>query len=320
MKGTGHELWIPFWNQFDAYCKSVRGILNIPVSYVYREVVEVPENVRWRPYNTVDNYYMAQVVLTGEHYDEDNSRVYNLLEPLVSNGKAFAFIQKFQAAQDGRGAIFELRRNATGVSNLDTRKMRANAMLKNLVYNGKQKSFTFNNYLEKANYAYQELYECQEPEPERRKVAALMENVTFEDSGSAVTHVLGTPNLLHNFDKCCEYYANVIVQKTSIKESVGGRKISATATTTTTSSSRTLKDRYTKEEWTTLPQATKDKVIERNKAKRASGGTTSTTTTPKQNKRKIKSLEAQLKKLKGDGDGSDGSNNNNTNSNDVSKS
>jgi hypothetical protein len=171
LKGTSHELWIPFWNQFDAYCKSVCGILNIPVSYVYREVVEVPINVRNQRYNTMDDFYMAQVVLNGEHYDKDNSRVYNLLEPLVSKGKAFAFIQKFQAAQDGCGAIFEIRRNATGDSNVDTRKMRANAMLKNLTYNSKQKSFTFNNYLEKWNYAYQELYKYQQPEPERRSFA-----------------------------------------------------------------------------------------------------------------------------------------------------
>ena len=102
LKSTSHKNWIPFWRQFENYCHTIRGTLNIPITYVFRDSVVRNHNVFSDEYTTSDEALMDCVALVGTFYNEDNARVWGILESVTCNGNAYPFIKQFQKKRNGR--------------------------------------------------------------------------------------------------------------------------------------------------------------------------------------------------------------------------
>ena len=95
LKSTGHKYWIPFWRQFTNYCQDIRGTLNIPITYVFRDDATPETNLLSNEYDSTDEALSACVALSGTYYNEDNAHVWGILEGLTCNGNAYPFIKKY---------------------------------------------------------------------------------------------------------------------------------------------------------------------------------------------------------------------------------
>ena len=128
--------WRIFWEKWNTYLLQIRGLADIPLTYVYRETEVPTPEIRAVLYDTTDEKYIALTTLSGKHWTKDNNRVYSELKPLLIDGPAWAFIKRFDKKADGRQAVLSLIRHAEGDAALNTRKQAAYATISTARYAG----------------------------------------------------------------------------------------------------------------------------------------------------------------------------------------
>ena len=313
LKTTGHKDWIPFWRQFQNYCQTIRGALSIPIGYVFRDSAEPAGNLLSDDYDTSDQALSACVALSGTFYTEDNARVWDILETLTCDGNTYSFIKRFKKTRDGRGALLILRGQCEGLASVETRKKAAYSILNTQIYDGKGR-FTYEHYVEKLQFAFSELEECGDPQSESHKIFVLTTNCVNPLLTNCVDDVMGDSVRFSTFAFACEYIKGQNERKMTPKQVLERRNISSITTDPDTDDYQGLKTVYSPEEWKALPQATKSRVIKRNKERKAASKKATSTaptssggTTLKSKDRRIKSLEKKLAAFKSVSTTADGS-------------
>lgn len=302
----GHKAWIPFWRQFQNYCLTIRGTLNIPIVYVYREI-EAPAGDLFEEfkYQSSDEALCANCLLSGMYFNEDNAIVWNLIESLTCDGNAFPFIKMYSKTRNGRAAILALKAQCEGASSTENRKQAAYKIISTQTYDGKGR-FTWDNYVEKLQYAFAELEECGDPQSESHKIHILTSMCTSDKMKLGTELILSDSYRFDTFIKASESLKSHYERNVSSDKYQDRRNVASTDTSDT-DKHKVLKASYSREEWAKLPQAVKDRVLKRNrdrknKAKDADdspspedSNTTSDSKKIKYKKRRIKKLESQLK-------------------------
>ena len=97
-----------------------------------------------------------QLALDTPEYENDNREVFKLLKNAVNGTDALSYIEDFTLAQDGRGAMMELRRRFEGPNAKQSRCNKALADLEGLAYKNEQET-PFNGFVNKLNKANQVL-------------------------------------------------------------------------------------------------------------------------------------------------------------------
>ena len=294
LKNVGNKAWTPWWRQMTNYCGTIRGTLNVPISYILRDSDEPAPDVLAPLYDSTDEALIACLALSGEYYQLDNAKVWDIVEQCTCQGNAWPFIKQLAKKKDGRGAIQRLRLQAEGPAATATRKMIAYKLLDTIKYDGKGR-FTFDQYIEKLQLAFCELSECGDPQSESHQIHVLITNCHSVAMKPGIDTVANDDEKYDTFIKACSFFQGYCARNISTT-SADRRNVSA-MNTTGKDSYDDLLDSYPTEDWKSLPQATKDRVIKRNrerKAKKAAGGKPKATPLNKA-KRKIKSLQSQLK-------------------------
>jgi hypothetical protein len=316
LKSTGSNYWSPFWKQFQAYCLATRGSLMIPIAYVFREAsVEVNHDITAREFFKSDQSLMDVVSLKGEHFDIDNTKVWELLVPLINTGSAWPFIKNFEKTQDGRAAILRLKGQSEGDASMSSRKTVAYGLLNTVRFTGKSNKFTFDNYIEKLQFSFTELEEVGQPLYESKKVDILVNNIDYPLLIPNCDLILDDEIKKESFKASVEYLQSILSRRTGSTGSIERRGVSSTTSST---SGGGLKMSYTSEEWSNLPQSTKDKVIakrlaDKKKTKKLKSAPTASATstsnadptTTKGWKRKVNVLQTELAGFKTTGEDDD---------------
>jgi hypothetical protein len=170
-----------------------------PLSYVVRESKDVTPETLEVSYESVDAQLVTTLSLTGDNFRIDNRHVYLVLKGLVIDGPGWAFIQKVNKDQDGRGAYFTLKAQAEGQSGITTHLDKAYAMIQNASYKGRSKNFTFDKYIEIHQKAHNELLALGETISETKKDCDFLQNISDPKLATAKTVVAGDPAKLENF-------------------------------------------------------------------------------------------------------------------------
>lgn len=296
LKNIGHAAWLPFWKQFDPYCGAIRGCLNVPLSYVYRDHVVVTVDILEAEYNDTDAELIATLLLSGANYKKDNKAVWDLLVPLVTNGHAWPFIKRFEKTCDGRGALTVLKNASEGDSSIVTRRLKAYEILKSTAYTAKSNKFTFENYCERLQFAFSELEECDEPLAETKKVETFMSNIQTDILRGALNIVLTSPDMLTDFETAKDYCMSVLSRMKSYTPQPTHRGVSA-VDHKMDHKTGDLKLNYSNAEWKALPKATQDKVKQMRLDSGSSTASPAKPTSKKGFKRKIKALQKELATL-----------------------
>ena len=99
---------------------------------------------------------MYQLALNGPEFENDNREVFKLLKNAVNGTEALSYIEDFVLAQNGRGAMIELRHRFEGPNAQQSRCAKALAMLESLMYKNERET-PFEGMVNKLNKAYQTL-------------------------------------------------------------------------------------------------------------------------------------------------------------------
>jgi hypothetical protein len=149
--------------EFDEWFERVTDVLNMiygsymcPLAYVIR----LDQPAGWDPNvdaRTENERLVYQLALNGPEYSNDNQEVFKLLKNAVNGTEAQSYIEGFVLAQDGRGAMMELRRRFEGPNASETRCAKALSMLESLVYKNERET-PFEGMVNKLNKAYVTLH------------------------------------------------------------------------------------------------------------------------------------------------------------------
>lgn len=291
LKNVGYKAWTPWWRQMTNYCGTVRGTLNVPISYILRDQTEPAPNVLSRTYDSTDEALMACLSLSGEYYQLDNAKVWDILEACTNLHNTWPFIMHLRKKKDGRAAIQLLRLQAEGPASTATRKMIAYKLLDTIKYDGKGR-FTFDQYIEKLQLGFCELADCGDPQSDSHQIHILTSNCHAPTMKPGIDTVANDEDKYDTFVKACAFLQGYCARNAPTSTS-DRRNVSSMQTDYSD-----LKESYPRDEWATLPKETKDRVIQRNRERKnkkpGSGGKPKATPLNKA-KRKIKSLQTKLK-------------------------
>ena len=84
--------WWTSWEKFNTYLSQTFGATEIPLTYIYREHVEVMLDMHQADYASNDERYFNITVLEGSHFHEDNKWVYEELKTMLFDGPSWSFI------------------------------------------------------------------------------------------------------------------------------------------------------------------------------------------------------------------------------------
>jgi chitodextrinase len=100
-----------------------------------------------------------------------------------------------------------LRCQCEGTSAIQTKKASAYAKISSAKYSGQKRNFTFDQYVEMYQAAYNTLAELNEAVPETKKVADFLARITDTKLSTAKDLKLG------NFDACQQYLKTLVYNK-----------------------------------------------------------------------------------------------------------
>jgi hypothetical protein len=156
---------------------------------------------------------VVTTLLQGDWFELDNLRVYDEFKALVVKGPGWSFIKAFDRRKDGRGAALALKQQCEGVSAIQTRKASAYAQIISTRYTGHKQNFTFDQYVEMHQKAYNTLAELEETVPETKKVTDFLAGVSDPKLINAKDLILGDIAKLTSFEACQQYLKTLVYNK-----------------------------------------------------------------------------------------------------------
>jgi len=205
--------WDIFWERFKSYIGQKRGAAKCPLTYVFRDEAEVLPAAHAEVYDDHDARLVATTLLQNDWFDLDNHRVYDEFKALVVKGPGWSFIKTFDRRKDGRGAVLALKQQCEGVSAIQTRKASAYARITVARYTGQKRNFTFDQYVEMHQNAYNTLAELDETVPETKKVTDFLAGISDPKLSNAKDMILGDIAKLTNFEACQQYLKTLVYNK-----------------------------------------------------------------------------------------------------------
>ncbi len=86
--------WFKFWEKLKNNLGRIRGAARLPLIYVVRDHDEVTDEIREPEYETHTKEICPVVLLSGQHYEVDNSSVWEIVKSRVIDGFGLSFIKQ----------------------------------------------------------------------------------------------------------------------------------------------------------------------------------------------------------------------------------
>ena len=195
------------------------GVRKVPLAYVIRSTVAtgnapLPE-AESNTSNGFDNITDELIEYTphnGEGYAEDNAKVFQILQDMVSGTSFESSIKSHQRKRDGRAAYFALVQHNLGSSKWDKIIEEAETYVLRREWNGRNHRFTLRSHINKHRETHNEMVrakqhvEYEEPN-EHTRVGRLIKSITSRDPAivSALIHIQGSPTLREDFEEAADF-------------------------------------------------------------------------------------------------------------------
>ena len=156
----------------DHYLKKIRNSQGVPMSYLTRDD-ETPPAVGDDPgYSTpsFDDEMIRRASHNSSDYAEDNKTLWDVVRHITHGGPGWNWVSTHQRSMNGRQAYLNFKGHYMGDGFTNEIKHQADAILEKTYFDGKKRSFTFENYAERVTKAFDDLTEAGEEIGDSRKV------------------------------------------------------------------------------------------------------------------------------------------------------
>jgi ribosomal protein S13 len=305
--------WPKTMEAIDEHLRSVLGERKIPLAYVVRKDEEVAadgityptiqdEMIARAPHYTISE---AGVRTYDPIYLANREKVWEIISRITREHSSWTYVKPAQRTRDGRMAYNGLYQHYLGPNNVDNMATMAEDKLKTTVYNGEQRRWDFEKYVNvhKQQHSIMEGlvehgYTGIDP---RSKVRYLLDGIKTEKFDAVKTRIMSDERLRVDFDACVTLYQDYIRQTSKGKPN-SSVNISELKTSGGKRKSEAIEDRYyTKEEYAALsPEQKKELASKRLKRGHKPGAKDSKvkgTGNKKSNTEVIKNLKAMNRQV-----------------------
>jgi hypothetical protein len=202
-----HDNWHRNMTAIVDYLKLCYGRSNIPLAYVVRDNVAVPdeEDDPRENYNSAADEMIAQAPHEGTTFNEDNRKVYRLIKALLDK-VSIIHIEPAAQSENGRRAFLLLRQHYCGLDAVSVAIRNAERAITQASYKGDDRKFTFDKYAANLkqqftildDLASQALYSGVD---EHSKVRILLDGMVGERYDSVRSTVAASSELQSDFEK-----------------------------------------------------------------------------------------------------------------------
>jgi len=189
-------------HDFDEWDRKVTETLSLiygrnyaPIAYVIRP----DKPAGWDPEVDATTEYeklMYQLPLAGVAFEQDNERVFSLVQLAVVQTAAETWIFDAATARNGRAAMQALRLHYEGEAELDIRATKAQQDLDTLVYTN-ERAMTFETLITRLNKAYNVLKKHGQDFTDKSKVDALARRIKNPNNNVTITVAVETMREAH---------------------------------------------------------------------------------------------------------------------------
>lgn len=297
--------WPKTMEAIHEYLRSYLGDKKIPLAYVVRKDTDVPATDPEGGYASIQEEMIARAphfsIVAGVRVPDptyliNREKVWEIIACITREQTSWTYVKPAQRTRDGRMAYKNLYTHFLGPNNVDNMVTMAEQKLTSTVYNGAQRRWDFERYVNvhKSQHSIMEGlvehgYNGIDP---RSKVRYLLDGIRTDKFDSIKTGIMSDATLRNDFDACVTLYQDFIKQTGSkvkgnpnvniseVKVQTGKRKASDTA-----------EDRYyTQAEYAALsPSQRKDLAEKRLKRGHAKGAKDSKVTKGKEKTKTISS-------------------------------
>ena len=215
------------------------GVVKVPLSYVIRSNLRPanleglsPNKATGPSYDTIMEELIECIPLEGEHYTEDNAKVFQIIQDMVTGTSFEASIKAHQRRRDGRAAYLALCQHNLGSSKWDKIVEDAETYMMKREWNGKNYRFTLRNHISKHREAFNEMVCAAQFIPyevlnEHTRVGRLLKSLQSKDPSivSAITHIQGNLEQRDNFEMAADFLLLTAPKFKDMTE--GGHRISS---------------------------------------------------------------------------------------------
>jgi hypothetical protein len=264
------DKWRSFSDGFFGMMSAVRGTMNIPLSYVFREhVVPTPEIGLAAAALPSDDYLMMVVSFNIPEFTTDNRRAWEHLRPLLFDTPAWEYVKRYDATKDARTAFRTLTLRGEGDAATEARKVKAESDIATAKFTGQGKAWTINKYINTLVGAFNDLESCGTVKTEFEKVTALLHGIEDPKYNSSVAFILGSPQLRHDFQAAYNYLETV--HQFSNSGIMGKKGFDRNVSGVSTGGDTMADGRVPKEVWDAMSDKERKALLNKRKAARKGG-------------------------------------------------
>ena len=155
---------------------------------------------------------MFQIPLTGDGYEEDNRAVYRKLKAFLINTAGWAWIEPYNASENGREAFWAWSNHYNGQGELSKRTALAKASLVSLHYRN-ERSMSFERYTELLSRAFTTLdKDPDEAKSERQKVETLVNGIKVSEGQLQGCLAVIMDRYPSDFTQACAYFSSYVAR------------------------------------------------------------------------------------------------------------
>ena len=195
------------------------GVRKVPLTYVIRDTVatgnaplpEAASNTS-ADFDNITDELIEFTPHSGEGYSEDNAKVFQILQDMVSGTSFESSIKSHQRERDGRAAYLALVQHNLGSSKWDKILEDAETYVLRREWNGRNHRFTLRSHINKQREANNEFQRASQHVEyavpnEHTMVGRLIKSITTKEPAivSAITHIQGSPTLRSDFEAAADF-------------------------------------------------------------------------------------------------------------------
>ena len=156
------------------------GQSRLPLMYVVRDNVALPAAADDPGYRQPD--LTTEMIGRGSHtaaaYQADNITVWGIIRHVTHGGPGWSWVSKYARSSNGRDAYIALKGHYFGEAYASRIRAQADQVLENAFFDGRSRTFTFENYCETLIKAFNDIEDTNETVTEERKMRVFMKGLT----------------------------------------------------------------------------------------------------------------------------------------------
>ena len=213
------------------------GVRKVPLIYVIREdptpgdaPLPAPNSPTSANFTSIADELIYYTPHQGDEYAEDNAKVFQILQDMVSGTSFESSVKTYQRRRDGRGAYFALCQHNLGSSKWDKILEDAESYVSKREWNGRNHRFNLKSHINKHREANNDMIRASQHVQyalpnEHTRVGRLLKSITSKEPAivSAITHIMGNPAQRNDFETAADFLL-LTAPSNSIQQ---GQRISA---------------------------------------------------------------------------------------------